>query len=123
MMRNGSVRGGWSAVAHAAPWILGAFAVIWATFVLLGEWGRPAAMLAELIAVPAVFALLALLSRIRARLAGVASITAAIGAFFFFSLHEIFRGNAGALVVFALVPLPLLAVGVSLILSREGRNK
>jgi hypothetical protein len=99
----------------AAPKVFVAFGTFWLVFVVLSNWADWVGMLIQASVVVAPFAVLVLLVGRFPRVVGAASVLAAVAAFLFFDLRQLLLGNIGSLVVFALIPAPLLAIGVGLL--------
>lgn len=95
----------------------------WFLFTLLSEWGHPAGILMETLAVSAPLALLAVLSRFFPRIVGGLCLAASACSLFAFDVIGA-RGSPN-LFVFAALSLPLMVVGIGMIMKegRRGRPK
>lgn len=100
----------------AAFRVLITFGCFWLTFTLLSHFGVEA-LIEGLVSLP--FFLLAFASRRFPRASGFVLLAAGAFAFWFFKLGRAFQGNAGAMMVAVALAIPLLAMGVALLASRE----
>jgi hypothetical protein len=107
---------------RGAPRIFLAFGAFWALFVIFSEWGKWIALVMEGLVVVVPFIAAALLVRRFPRSIGGVSIAGAVAAFVFFDLFQLFLGDLGSLVVFALISMPLLVTGIGL-LTKRGKTQ
>ncbi len=107
----------------AAPRIFIVFGAFWSVFVALSEFGNWTALLLETLVVVAPFAAGAVLVRRFPRVVGSICLVLSVGAFVFFNLHRLFVGNLGALIVFLLIPSPLIVVGVGMLTVETEEEK
>ena len=112
----------WNA-SRAAPKVLITFGLFWLTFVVLSEWGSWIPLAIEAAAVVGPFAAGAALVGRFPRSVGAGAILLAVGAFVFFGMYRLFLGDLTALIVFILIPMPLVSVGIGLLRRAERRKE
>ncbi|MDH3284616.1 MAG: hypothetical protein OEQ13_07740 [Acidobacteriota bacterium] len=96
--------------------VLLTFGAFWGAFVVLSHGTEPVALLMEsLVVLP--FFVLAFTARRWPRWTGVALVALAAYTLFFFNLQRAFAGNAGSMMVFILMFVPIVGTGLALLSS------